>query len=108
MNQATNNIDQVILCQGTLALRYREIKLPIELVASNTAKVIAAGIEEHVLDKRTGIIDGSRITGAHLFIEFEQSLILFFNRVSIQCCLNVTDVDIVIYITERIENALVG
>src|SRR5215472_16919962 len=36
VNQAAHDVDQVILCHSTLALGYREVQLPIELVTSHT------------------------------------------------------------------------
>ncbi len=108
LNQAAHDVDQVILCQGTLALGYREVQLPIELVASHTTQVITPRVEEHVLYKRTGIIDRSWIARAHLLIEFKQCLILSFDRIAIQRRLDVTNIDIVIGIPESVEDALVG
>src|SRR6185437_2707461 len=83
-------------------------ELAIEFVASDAAEVIAATIEEHVLDERTRIINGGRIAGAHFLIKFEQGLVLTFDRVAIQRGLNVAHVGVGVDAAESVEDALVG
>ena len=51
---------------------------------------------------------GCRITRAQLFVEFEQSLVLSFNWITIQCGLDITDCLISINTCKRIEQTLIG
>src|SRR5579872_2459881 len=108
LDQAANNVHQIILRQNTLRLRNRQIELAVQFIASNIAEVIATGIEEQVLDKRTGVIHGGGIAGSQLFIKFKQRLVLTLDGITVQCRLHITNVGIVIYVTEGIKNALVG
>src|SRR5690242_12574836 len=107
LNETTHDVDQVILCQGALTLRNREVELAIEFIATYTAQIIAPTIEEHVLDERASIIDGSWIARTHFLIKFEQRLIFFFNRVAVKSGLDKAHVWIGIHVTKGIEDALV-
>ena len=70
-DQATNDIDQVVLGQDALTLRSGEIKLSIELIATDATKIIATRVKKEIFNERTGIVDSSGIAGAQFFIEFE-------------------------------------
>src|SRR5579884_3350425 len=107
-NKATHNVDQVILRKRPLALWDGEVKLAIELIATNTAKIITASIEEHVPHERTGVIDRSGIARTHLFIEFEQGLVFPFHWITVERGLDIAHVGIGIYVAEGIEYTLIG
>ncbi len=107
-NQAANDIHQVILRQSTLALRHRQVHLAIELIAAHAAQIVTPGIKEHILHQRASVVDRRRITGAHLLIELQQRLVLFFHRIAVQCSLDIVDIDVIIDFAEGIENALVA
>jgi hypothetical protein len=107
-DQATNNIHQVVLRQNARALRHREVQLAIEFIAAHAAKIVAARVEEHVLDQRASVIDRRGIAGTHLLVELQQRLVLPLDRIAVQCRLNRAHIGIVIHLAERVQNPLVA
>ena len=103
LNQAANNVHQVIQRQGAATLWNRQIQLPIQFVTTHTPQIVASSVEEHVPHKRTGIIDGGGVARTYLFIEFEQGLIFPFNGIAVERDLDIAHIGIGIHVKKGVK-----
>src|SRR5216683_603579 len=106
-DEAAHDIDKIIQGQDTVTLRNRQVKLFIELIATYAAEVVAATIEEQVLDEGARIINSGRVARTQLFIDFQQGLVFALHRVAFQSRLDIANGCIVIDSRKRGEHALV-
>src|SRR5260221_3492663 len=106
-DEAAHDIDKIIQGQDTVTLWNRQIELFIELIATYAAEVVAATIEEQVLDEAARIINSGRVARPQLFIDFKQCFVFALHRVTFQGRLDIANSRIVIDSRERGEHALV-
>ncbi len=64
--------DDVFAGEGALSLGNGEGKLFVELVASDTAKVIALVVEEAAVEDALTAGHGGRVTGSELSVDFNE------------------------------------
>jgi hypothetical protein len=84
-----------------------KVEFPVELVTANFAEIVAASIEEKVVDEGACIVESDGFTRAQFPIDFQQGFVFGFHGIALLRCLDITDTVIGINCGKGFENALV-
>ena len=88
-------------------IRRIETKALVQLITSNTRRIITTIVEERMLDHRLGVVYCSEIARAQTSINFKQSLSLRCRNILIKRRLNIAN-RAIIYFLKSIKDLLVA
>src|SRR5205823_2073880 len=83
-DEAANDVDDVVQGQDVVSQWDGEVEFPVEFVTTDSAEVVAASVEEKVVDEGACVVRSGRITRTQFPVDFEEGFAFCFYGVAVQ------------------------